>query len=302
MPGAVGHVPGGRHARRDQPGRRGVLKASLMLGTAAIPGAAVLADHLLTDRKAAAADTRPALAGTSATGRPPASRPARPVLPLAGRVVVIDPGHNPNNIHHLAQIERPINAGGFFKPCNTVGTETDGGYPEYDFTLDVARRARIMLRAAGARVILTQNGRTPYGPCNNQRAWIGNRAHADAVIAIHADGGPPDGYGFAALVPLLVVSPVSDNRAIIKPSHDLGEATVRHFAQATGEPVSTYLGAGGLQPRADLAGLNLSTVPKIFIECANMANSADAAKVTDLSWREAAAHGIAASVTAFVRS
>ena len=115
------------------------------------------------------------------------------MLPLTGKVVVIDPGHNPNNIHHIAQIDRPIDAGGFLKPCNTVGTETDAGYPEYDFTLDVARRARFILRAAGARVILTQNGHTAYGPCNNRRAWIGNHARADAVVAIHADGGPPDG-------------------------------------------------------------------------------------------------------------
>jgi N-acetylmuramoyl-L-alanine amidase len=214
--------------------------------------------------------------------------------------VVIDPGHNPNNIHHIAQIDRPIDAGGFFKPCNTVGTETDSGYPEYDFTLDVARRARVILRAAGARVILTQNGHTPYGPCNNRRAWIGNHARADAVVAIHADGGPTDGYGFAALVPMLVVSSVSDNSAIIKPSRALGEALVQHYRQATGEPLSTYLGADGIQPRNDLAGLNLSTVPKIFIECANMRNASDAAKATDPAWREAAAHGIARSVAAFV--
>lgn len=222
------------------------------------------------------------------------------MLPLAGRVVVIDPGHNPNNIHHIAQIDRPIDAGGFLKPCNTVGTETDAGYPEYDFTLDVARRARVILRAAGARVILTQNGHTPHGPCNNRRAWIGNQARADAVVAIHADGGPADGYGFAALVPVLVVSSISDNSAIIKPSRELGEATVQHYRQATGEPLPTYLGTDGIQPRNDLAGLNLSTVPKIFIECANMRNASDAAKVTDPAWREAAAHGIARSIAAFV--
>ena len=296
MPGANGQAPGGRHARGDLPARRGVLKASLVLGAAAVPASALLAEHLLAQRQEAAPASGPVAEGG---GHRPA-RSSRPVRPLSGRVVVIDPGHNPNNIHHLAEIDRPINAGGFFKPCNTVGTETDAGFPEYAFTLDVARRARVILRAAGARVILTQNGHTPYGPCNNLRAWIGNRARADAVIAIHADGGPPDGYGFAALVPMLVVSSISDNKAIIKPSAQLGEATVRHFRQSTGEPLSTYLGANGIQLRNDLAGLNLSTVPKIFIECANMRNAGDAAKVTDPAWRDAAAHGIASSVAAFV--
>ena len=43
-------------------------------------------------------------------------------------------------------------------------------------------------------------------------------------------------------------------------------------------------------------------MPKVFIECANMRNASDALKVTDPQWPEAAARGIAASVTAFVLS
>jgi N-acetylmuramoyl-L-alanine amidase len=215
-------------------------------------------------------------------------------------VIVIDPGHNPNNINHIAEINKLTDAGGFLKACNTVGTETDAGFPEWAFNLDVARRARIILRSAGARVIMTQNGHTPYGPCNDWRAWIANRAHADASIAIHADGGPDDGYGFAALVPELVVNSQADNSAIIKPSAQFADALLQHFRRATDEPLSTYLGADGIQPRNDLAGLNLSTVPKIFIECANMRNASDALRVTDPRWRDAAAEGIAASIRAFI--
>jgi len=306
MAGDSGHQAGGRHAKPDPVARRGLLKAGLVLGAAAVPGSAILADHLLRDHPASehqAAPHRPVSDATASSPSPAATpaRAARTVTAvLAGKVIVLDPGHNPNNIYHLAQINRLTDAGGFLKPCNTTGTETDAGYPEYDFTLDVARRARVILRAADARVIMTQNGHTPYGPCNDWRAWIANRAHADASVAIHADGGPPDGYGFAALVPELVVNSQADNSIIIKPSAELGEATVRHFRQATGEPLSTYLGADGIMPRDDLAGLNLSLVPKIFIECANMRNAADALKVTDPHWREAAAHGIASSIAAFV--
>ncbi len=294
--------PGGRHARQDPVGRRGLLKAALVVA-AAVPGLAVLADHLLrrghdvTAPQAAPAGRSPQ---SPPVNRPLVSRPTQVVLPLAGKVIVLDPGHNPNNIDHLAEIDRLINSGGFLKACNTVGAETDAGFPEWAFNLDVARRARVILRSQGAQVIMTQNGHTPYGPCNNRRAWISNHAHADATIAIHADGGPPEGYGFAALVPLLVISSISDNKAIIKPSGELGEATVRQFAQATGEPLSTYLGADGIQERNDLCGLNLSTVPKIFIECANMRNASDALKVTDPTWRDAAALGIANSIKAFV--
>jgi N-acetylmuramoyl-L-alanine amidase len=296
-----GDRPGsGRHAGPDAVGRRGVLKAGLALGAAAVPASAILADHLLRDDRAAVPGTP---GGLPAKPLPSVASPARPAKvagPLAGKVIVLDPGHNPNNIRHLAQIDRLTDAGGFLKACNTIGTQTDAGYPEFDFTLDVARRARVILRAAGARVLMTQNGHTPYGPCNDWRAWIANRAHAHASVAIHADGGPAGGYGFAALVPELVQNAQADNSAIIKPSAELAEATLRHFRQATGEPLSTYLGANGIQPRNDLAGLNLSTVPKIFIECANMRNASDALKVTDPHWRDAAARGIAASITAFV--
>jgi N-acetylmuramoyl-L-alanine amidase len=50
----------------------------------------------------------------------------------------------------------------------------------------------------------------------------------------------------------------------------------------------------------DLAGLNLSRVPKVFIECANMRNATDAALVTSPRWQATAARAIAAGLTAFL--
>src|SRR5690348_1037228 len=61
-------------------------------------------------------------------------------LPLAGKVVAIDPGHNPNNWKHLAQIDKPVPAGGFLKACDTTGTESANGYTEAAFNFDVATR------------------------------------------------------------------------------------------------------------------------------------------------------------------
>src|SRR5690349_13443999 len=62
-----------------------------------------------------------------------------PALPLAGRVVVLDPGHQLGNAAFPAEIDEPVDAGGFEKPCNTTGTSTDAGYPEATFTWEVAR-------------------------------------------------------------------------------------------------------------------------------------------------------------------
>jgi N-acetylmuramoyl-L-alanine amidase len=298
-----------RSPRQEQAvSRRRLLLSAAALG-ALIPGGAEILARL-NHHPANAAEAlrqRPAVVPQSTVAAPQASPPADAATTaptssrrLAGKVVVIDPGHNPHNPGHVAQINTLVNAGGFLKSCDTVGAETDAGYPEFDFTLDVARRARSILRAAGAKVILTQNGTTTYGPCVTQRAAIGNRARADAAISIHADGGPPDGYGFAVLVPVVVQNSVADNSMIIEPSGRLADALLVHFAAATGQVRSTYLGSGGIQPRADLGGLNLSTVPKVFIECANMRNAADAAKVASERWRQSAARGIADSIAAFI--
>ena len=41
--------------------------------------------------------------------------------------------------------------------------------------------------------------------------------------------------------------------------------------------------------RTDLGGLNLSRIPKVFIECGNMRNAADASRLADPAWRARAA-------------
>ena len=112
-----------------------------------------------------------------------------------------------------------------------------------------------------------------------------------------ADGGPPDGRGFA------ILEPVADgiNDAIIGPSATLGTDLRAAFAEGTGEPVRTYDGIDGIQPRDDLAGTNLSTVPKVFIECGNMRNVTDAGLIATASWQAMAARAIAAGLTTYLR-
>ncbi len=222
------------------------------------------------------------------------------VPPLVGEVVAVDPGHDGGNGAAPAVIDAPIDGGGFLEPCDTVGTETAAGYPEHAFNFDVALRLAGLLTAGGAIVVLTRTSDTGIGPCVNQRAAIGNAAGADAAVSIHGDGGPTWGRGFDVIVPAPVVSSISDNRAIVQPSAELGALVRDHFAADTGEPTSDYAGSGGLDQRGDLGGLNLSTVPKVLIECANMQNPADAAAMTDPTWRQAAAQGLADGITAFL--
>ncbi|MFI1287133.1 N-acetylmuramoyl-L-alanine amidase [Streptomyces sp. NPDC020792] len=236
-------------------------------------------------------------AGQSASRTPAASGP------LKGKVVVIDPGHNQGNFRHTAEINRTVDIGTNRKECDTTGTSTDAGYTEARFTLDVAHRLRALLEAQGATVKLTHDGDSPaWGPCVDERARIGNEAHADASVSIHADGAASGDRGFHVILPGAVHAGSADTRPIVSASRDLGERIAGNFVRVTGEAPSNYIGGGtGLVTRKDLGGLNLSTVPKVFIECGNMRDSKDAASLTNGDWRQKAAEGISEGIVSFLR-
>jgi len=222
------------------------------------------------------------------------------VPPLAGLTVVLDPGHDGGNGADPQVIDRPIDGGGFTEPCDTTGTTTDGGYPEHAFNFAVALAAQAALEAQGATVVLTRTTDTGVGPCVDQRAAIANDLGAAAAVSIHADGGPPGGRGFDVNAPVPVVSSISDNTAIVGPSTTLADDLRDAFASVTGEPPANYVGTDGIDFRADLGGLTLSTVPKVLIECANMRNAQDAALTESPQWQVLAGQGIARGVTAFL--
>jgi N-acetylmuramoyl-L-alanine amidase len=202
-----------------------------------------------------------------------APAPSLQAQPLLGRTIVVDPGHNGGNANAPQIINRLVPAGqGQVKACNTTGTATASGYDEAAFNWDVAKRLRALLTAAGARVVMTRQNNSGVGPCVNERAAIGNRAHADAVIAIHADGGPSSGRGFQVIYP----PDVGDTVPIFDASRALAHAVHDALVASRLLPPSTYVGQDGYSVRDDLAGLNLSSRPAIFVELGNMQNSTDA--------------------------
>jgi N-acetylmuramoyl-L-alanine amidase len=224
--------------------------------------------------------------------------PSPSAKPLAGQVIALDPGHNGANWSHPAIIDRLVNVLTEWKACDTAGAQTDAGYSEHAFTFNVAMRLARLLRAEGATVVLTRHNDHGIGPCVTQRAAIGNQAHADAAISIHADGGPPPGNGFEVISPGRIAG--APDAPVIGPSGRLAVDIRNAYHRITGEPYSDYVGTRGLDVRTDLGGLNLSTVPKVFIECGNMRNAADAARVTSPRFRERVAVALAAGFTAFL--
>ncbi|HVX18860.1 MAG TPA: N-acetylmuramoyl-L-alanine amidase [Acidimicrobiales bacterium] len=205
--------------------------------------------------------------------------------------VVIDPGHDGGNGQHPSEINRQVDDGVGTKACDTAGTQTDDGYTEHAFTWDVANRLAQLLRSRGAIVYLTRANDVGVGPCVNQRAALGNQHPGAIGISIHADGGPAGARGFHVIRPAGISGL---NTAIVAPSSALAIAVRDAVASGTGEPMAGYVGAtNGIVARNDLGGLNLSQIPKVFVECLNMRDQTDAALARDPAFRQRLAAALA---------
>jgi N-acetylmuramoyl-L-alanine amidase len=217
--------------------------------------------------------------------------------PLAGKTVGIDPGHNGRDYTDTSYIDHQVWNGREYENCNETGTETDAGYTEASFNFHVATYLRRDLRAEGADVVMTRHTNHGVGPCVNTRAEIINHAHANVGIDIHGDGGPASGRGFA------ILKPVADkeNRHVIGSSAKFAKILRHDVLAHTSMPTSTYDGVHGLTHRDNLAGLNLTKVPLVLIECGNMRNATDAHLMTSRHYQRALARAFALAITTFVR-
>ena len=195
--------------------------------------------------------------------------------PLAGKVVVIDPGHQRGNSNpkYRSQINAKKFNGSIRKACNTTGTATNAGYPESTFTWNVAKRLKRMLEAQGATVVLTRNSDDygKFGPCTWNRAKIANEANADAFVSIHADGAAAKERGFHVIAPVQIKGWTND---IAKDSRGLAKAMIAGMSSA-GATKSTYID-GALSIRSDQSTLNFSDVPAVIVEVGNMRNAKEA--------------------------
>jgi N-acetylmuramoyl-L-alanine amidase len=65
-------------------------------------------------------------------------------------------------------------------------------------------------------------------------------------------------------------------------------------------PYADYIAVRGLDVRSDLGGLNLSDVPKVFLETGNMRNASDARLLASAGFRRRAARAIEGGLTRFL--
>jgi N-acetylmuramoyl-L-alanine amidase len=211
---------------------------------------------------------------------------------IAGRIVFLDPGHNGAND---ASISRQVPTGrGGTKDCQASGTSTNDGYPEHTFNWETVLRIRQELTALGVRTAMSRGNDNALGPCVDERAAMANALHPDAIVSIHADGGPATGRGFH-----VNYSSPPLNQAQAGPSVQFAQI-MRDQLQTSGLLPANYIGQGGLYPRSDLTGLNLAQYPSILVEMGNMKNPADAALIESPDGRQKYADAVVRGIAGFL--
>jgi N-acetylmuramoyl-L-alanine amidase len=225
----------------------------------------------------------------------PSSTPAEG--DLAGRVIVIDPGHNRNSNGRFIRHKVPA-GNGKTKACNSTGTATNANYAEHAYNWSQANLLAAELRSRGATVKLTRANDTGNGPCVNTRASLANKLKADLLISIHADGSyAKRARGFHIIVSTVMAGGTKTEQE----SRRLAEKIRAVLPEQTGMPRSTYIGKGtAFSPRSDIATLNFAKVPAVMMEMGNMRNAKDAAMFGSPAWRATAATALADAISAYL--
>lgn len=212
---------------------------------------------------------------------------------IAGMIVFLDPGHQGSNDAAFLSRQVPTGRGGT-KDCQTSGTSSNSGYTEHSFNWETTLRIRQQLTAMGVRTAMSRGDDTGAGPCVDERAAMANALKPDAIVSIHADGGPATGRGFHVNYSS---PPINDAQA--GPSVQFAR-TMRDQMQASGLVPATYIGQGGLLPRADIAGLNLAQYPSVLVELGNMKNPADTSLIESAEGRQKYAEAVVRGIAAFL--
>lgn len=213
---------------------------------------------------------------------------------VAGMIVFLDPGHNGANDASLTK-QVPNGRGGT-KDCQTSGTSTDGGFPEHTFNWATVLRIRQALSNLGVRTAMSRGNDDQVGACVDERAAMANSLQPNAVVSIHADGGPATGRGFH-----VNYSNPPLNAAQAGPSVQLARI-MRDALQGSGIPPANYIGSDGLYGRADLAGLNLAQYPAVLVELGNMKNPVDSMLMQSEDGQQKYADAVVKGIVAFLQT
>lgn len=206
-----------------------------------------------------ATGTETATTQEDTTQTEPEIAPTPGILPLSGRVIGIDPGHQ----EHGNFDREPVKPGGKETKAK-VSTGTQGvstKTPEHVVNLEVSLKLRDALEDAGAKVVMTRET-ADVDISNIERAVMMNEAGADLVLRLHCNGADTKSANGIALY-------VRKNGACAQESKAAAENILACMVDATGAKNR------GIVRNDSYTGLNWSEVPSILVEMGFMSNPAE---------------------------
>lgn len=199
--------------------------------------------------------------------------------PLAGKTIVVDPGH-----------------GGVDPGAMANGLE------EKDLTLPIALATGAKLSQLGAQVIYTRTSDVTVGPPDDTtaglaaRAALANRDNADVFISIHANElGDPNYSGLMTFYGASsgYVDNVTRTPIVVAQSRALAQDVQQAVLQATGEVDR------GVKS-ADFYVLGNTAMPSVLIETGFISNRTEAAHLADPTYQQTLGSAIAAGIANFI--
>jgi len=177
---------------------------------------------------------------------------------------------------------------------------------EKNFVLDVARRIRDELQAAGVNVIMTRNSDTFIEL--SQRAELANRQKDAIFVSLHfnsAANRAAQGFEIFCITPRGAPSSEYENLLVRDMVQEHGnEAEVQSFVLAT----AIYHAMHGRSQMMDrgvkrsrFAVLRLTKVPAVLVEGGFLSNPVDARRVASPAWRTRYSKSIAEGILAYIR-
>jgi N-acetylmuramoyl-L-alanine amidase len=210
---------------------------------------------------------------------------------LAGKVVVIDPGHQGRGSSAAEQI-----GPGSTKTKSEVSSGTASpftGTAESVVTLAVGLKLQAALKALGIQVVMTRTTQN-VDVSNIQRAKIANAAHADLAIRLHCNGSTNRSvHGLFTLYPASIRGWTDD---IAAPSKRAAAIIQKAAIAATGAQDR------GLEERSDLTGFNWSDVPVTLVEMGFMTNAAEDKLLESGTYQDKIVQGLVNGIVEFLRA
>lgn len=219
---------------------------------------------------------------------PPVSQPSYTAKPNH-RVIVIDPGHQGQGNNGLEAIGPGSSTMKAKVSSGTAGIVSK--IPESKINLQVGLKLKGELEARGYTVIMTRTSQD-VNISNQQRANIGNKYNAAAVIHLHCDGGVANARG-AHTIAIAKNNPYCSQ--LYKASSQLAKNVIDSYCQTTG------MKNRGISYRNDLTGLNWSQVPSIYLEMGFLSNQNEDRLLTNQAFQEKCVKGIANGIDAYFR-